>query len=176
MGPGVAHAWLGPRECPRRGLTTMVISGLNHTAFDLAICPRKFKGSFSTFFRGCWRPLGTTRSLTIWILSVGLICCPLTPAYLRDRASLRADLGQSRSGNSSLSPGAYRAQSTIAELAVWEIGPSTSVRAPRNYAGRSPQGREDNLRKVAGQIGGLRGPRSARGQPSLLQKYSYMIT
>ena len=57
-----------------------------------------------------------------------------------DRASLRADLGQSQSGNSSLSPRAYRAQSTIAELAVWEIGPSTSVRAPRNYAGRSPQG------------------------------------
>ena len=47
-------------------------------------------------------------------------------------------------------------KNTIAELAVWEIGPITSVRAPRNYAGRSPQGREDNLRKVAGQIGGLR--------------------
>ena len=34
-------------------------------------------------------------------------------------------------GTGSLSPRAYRAQSTIAELAVWEIGPSTSVRAPR---------------------------------------------
>src|SRR3954447_15075311 len=92
-----------------------------------------------------------------------------------DRASLRADLGQSRSGNSSLSPRAYRARSTIAELAVWEIGPSTSVRAPRNYAGRSPQGREDNLRKVAGQIGGLRGSRSRRGQSSLYYTSNYIM-
>ena len=75
---------------------------------------------------------------------------------LGDRVSLRADLGQSQSGNSSLSPRAYRARSTIAELAVSEILPITSVRAPRYFAGRSPQGAKDNLRKVAGQIGGLR--------------------
>ena len=75
---------------------------------------------------------------------------------LEDRVALRADPGQSQSGSSSLSPRAYRARSTTAELAVSEILPITSVRAPRNYAGRSPRGREDNLPKVAGQIGGLR--------------------
>ena len=42
----------------------------------------KVKGGFSTFFGGCWRPHWTTRSLTLWILSVGLIRCPLEPAHL----------------------------------------------------------------------------------------------
>jgi hypothetical protein len=53
----------------------------------------------------------------------------------RDRDSLRADLGQSQSGSSSLSPRAYRGEPTTAELAVSEILPITSVRAPR-YCGR----------------------------------------
>ena len=48
----------------------------------------KVKGGFSTFFWGCWRPLWTTRSLTIWILSVGLIRCPSMPAYLRGSRAL----------------------------------------------------------------------------------------
>jgi hypothetical protein len=70
-----------------------------------------------------------------------LIRCPLTASHYRgDRHSLRADLGQSHSGSSSLSPQAYRAQRTIAELAVLEILPITSVRAPRYFAGRSLKG------------------------------------
>ena len=73
--------------------------------------------------------------------------CVLSRSCLEDRVSLRADLGQSQSGNSSLSPRAYRAQSTTAELAVSEILPITSVRAPRYFAGRSVEGREGQLAK-----------------------------
>jgi hypothetical protein len=57
-----------------------------------------------------------------------------------DRVPLRADPGQSQSGNSSLSPQAYRVETTTAELAVSEILPITSVRAPRYYGGRSLMG------------------------------------
>ena len=81
----------------------------------------------------------------------------------RDRVSLRADLRQSQSGNSSLSPGACRARSTTAELAVWEIGPITSAHAPRDYGGRSLEGAKVLMPKVAGQIGGLRCLRSRCG-------------
>ena len=87
---------------------------------------------------------------------MGLIGCRSGTLTLEDRVALRADLGQSQSGNSSLSPRAYRAENTTAELAVSEILPITSVRAPRYFAGRSLEGREGNLQKVAGQIGGLR--------------------
>src|SRR5215831_7799580 len=66
---------------------------------------------------------------------------------LEERVALRADLGQSQSGSSSLSPRAYRAQSTTAELAVSEIGPITSVRAPRYFAGRSRKGAKATLEK-----------------------------
>ena len=53
----------------------------------------KIQGQFFDFFRGCWRPLWTTRSLTIWIASIGLIRCPLIPAYLRG-----SRVSQGRSG------------------------------------------------------------------------------
>ena len=49
----------------------------------MSSCPRKVKGQFFDFFWGCWRLLWTTRSLTIWIVSAGLIGCPLTPAGLQ---------------------------------------------------------------------------------------------
>ena len=34
-------------------------------------CPSRLQGQFFVFLRGCRRPLSTTRSLTIWILSNG---------------------------------------------------------------------------------------------------------
>ena len=52
----VKSAWRGPRVCPGRGLTTMVISGLNHTAFDLAVYASR--GTVSRpdarLASGCW--------------------------------------------------------------------------------------------------------------------------
>jgi hypothetical protein len=59
---------------------------------------------------------------------------------LGDRIRHRVDLGQSQSGNSSLSPQAYRVENTTAELALSEILPITSVRAPRYFVGRSRKG------------------------------------
>ena len=78
---------------------------------------------------------------------MGLIGCRSGTLTLEDRVALRADLGQSQSGNSSLSPRAYRAQGTTAELAVSEILPSTSVRAPRYFAGRSLKGAKATFEK-----------------------------
>ena len=60
-----------------------------------------------------------------------------------DRIRLRVDLGQSQPGNSSLSPGACRVENTTAELAVSEILPITSVRAPRYFVGRSLKGAKE---------------------------------
>jgi hypothetical protein len=74
---------------------------------------------------------------------------------LGDRVRLRADLGQSQPGSSSLSPQAYRVEATTAELALSEILSITSVHAPRYYGGRSLGSRRFGLPKVAGQIGGL---------------------
>jgi hypothetical protein len=53
---GVANARLGPRACPRRGLTTMVISGRNHTAFDLAVYASRGRSPVTTqdSLPGCW--------------------------------------------------------------------------------------------------------------------------
>jgi hypothetical protein len=87
-----------------------------------------------------------------------------------DRVPLRVDLGQSQSGNSSLSPQACRVENTTAELAVSEILPITSVRAPRYFGRRSVMGAKVFLSKVAGQIGGLRLPRSNCGQSSFSQQ------
>ena len=66
---------------------------------------------------------------------------------LGDRVPLRADLGQSQSGSSSLSPQAYRVENTTAELAVSEILPITSVHAPRYFGGRSLKGAKVCLAK-----------------------------
>jgi hypothetical protein len=66
-----------------------------------------------------------------WFPAVMFLCT------FGDRIRLRVDLGQSQSGNSSLSPEAYRVEHTTAELAVSEILPITSVRAPRYFLGRS---------------------------------------
>jgi len=57
-----------------------------------------------------------------------------------DRVPLRADLGQSQSGNSSLSPQTYRVENTTVKVAVSEILPITSVLAPRYFGGRSLMG------------------------------------
>ena len=81
---------------------------------------------------------------------------------LRDRGALRADLGQSQSGNSSLSPQAYRVENTTADWAVSEIGPITSVPAPRDFGGRSLKGAKVCLAGGAlelglGAIGALHG-------------------
>jgi hypothetical protein len=62
-----------------------------------------------------------------------------------DHIRLRVDLGQSQPGNSSLSPGACRDENTTAELAVSEILPITSVRAPRYFGRRSLTGREGGV-------------------------------
>ena len=131
-------------------------------------CPTQLQGQFFSFFVGM-RAVSFDSTNGDHLDSIQRAWFPAVQRLFTfgDRVPLRADLGQSQSGNSSLSPRASRAQSTSAELAVWEILPSTSVRAPRNYAWRSPQGREDNLRKVAGQIGGLRGSQSRRRQSSL---------
>jgi hypothetical protein len=64
-------------KAPTKGL-----SALNSMAFGLAVCPCKSRAVFLDFLEGCSRPLWTTRSLTLWILSVGLISCPLEPAHL----------------------------------------------------------------------------------------------
>ena len=88
-----------------------------------------------------------------------------------DRVALRVDLGQSQSGNSSLSSQTYRVENTTVEVALSEILPITSVRAPRYCGGRSLMGAKVFLSKVAGQIGGLRLPRSSRGHSSVSQTY-----
>ena len=80
--------------------------------------------------------------MTIWILSDDLDLLStncFSPSG--ERVSLRADLRQSQSGSSSLSPGAYRGEATTAGLAISEILPITSVRAPRYYTGRSLRAR-----------------------------------
>jgi hypothetical protein len=64
-----------------------------------------------------------------------------------DRIRLRVDPGQSQSGNSSLSPEAYRVENTTAELAVSEILPITSVRAPRYFVGRSLKGAKETCER-----------------------------
>ena len=46
-------------------------------------CPSRLQGQFFVFFRGCRRPLSTTRSLTIWILSNGPDRLSLRNAYSR---------------------------------------------------------------------------------------------
>jgi hypothetical protein len=54
-----------------------------------------------------------------------LVICALSAALsLRGCAPPRADPGQSQSGNSSLFAWDVSRRSTIAELAVWEIGPT----------------------------------------------------
>jgi len=75
---------------------------------------------------------------------------------LGDRVALRADLGQSQSGNSSLSPQAYRVRTRSPNWPYRRLGRSplsvpldTSVSAPL-------WARVSLLQKVAGQIGGLR--------------------
>ena len=37
MGPSVANAWRGPRDLTKTKAHDKEISGLNHTAFDLAV-------------------------------------------------------------------------------------------------------------------------------------------
>src|SRR4051794_21154241 len=95
------------------------------------------KGSFLLFSGEAG---GLFRQRDLWPFGyypTGLIGCRSRTLTLEDRAALRADLGQSQSGSSSLSPRAYRAQGTTAEVAVSEILPITSVRAPRYFARRS---------------------------------------
>src|SRR5260370_17243966 len=54
-----------------------------------------------------------------------------------DRVALRVDLGQSQSGNSSLSPQACRVENTTAELAISEILPLTSLLPPPYFCSHS---------------------------------------
>jgi hypothetical protein len=101
-------------------------------------CPRPRQGQFFLFFAGMSAVTfdsaigghldSTKRS---WASAVqSLITC-------RERVRLRIDLGQSQPGNSSLSPQACRVENTTAELAISEILPITSARAPRYFGRRS---------------------------------------
>lgn len=99
---------------------------------------RSIKGSFFRFSWGCRRPFSATRTVTLWIVSNGPgLLLANASSLSEDRVPLRADLGQSQSGNSSLSPQAYRVENPTADLAVSEILPITSVPAPRYFGGRS---------------------------------------
>jgi hypothetical protein len=74
-------------------------------------CPRRCKGSFLGFFRGCLSALSAARARTLWIASNGPVrLSTCEPCSLGNRVTLRSDLGQSQSGNSTLSPRAYRAK------------------------------------------------------------------
>jgi hypothetical protein len=67
-----------------------------------------------------------------------------------------------------------RLAATVA-LAVWEILPITSVRAPRYFVRRSyEEWRGAKMRKVAGQIGGLERKPSRRGNSSWRQRSGLM--
>ena len=89
-----------------------------------------------------------SKIVDLWAVPKGLVRCSLTAPHCRwNRAPLRVDLGQSQSGSSSLSPRAYRAEDTIAELAISEILPITSVRAPRYCGGRSLRGAKVSFSK-----------------------------
>lgn len=98
--------------------------------------------------------------------------CFLTAFSLGGHAALRADLGQSPSGNSSLFTWDVSRRGTIVELAVWEIGP-TPLSWPLETTYDAPfRGAMEQVWKVARQIGGLRLPRPRRGVPSKYQLLS----
>ena len=58
----------GPRTKAKRGLLTVASFGAPSHGFWSRCLSLKIQGQFFDFFGECWRPLWTTRSLTIWIL------------------------------------------------------------------------------------------------------------
>ncbi len=110
---------------------------------------------FSLFW-GC-RQLSFANAISDHLDTIhGLSRRPLTVSdSIGDSALWRADLGQSQSGNSSLSPRAYRAQNR--DRRIGHIGDFTDhlCPCPSILLWALLEGRKGNSRKVAGQIGGL---------------------
>src|SRR5271157_6122702 len=83
-----------------------------------------------------------------------------------DCVPLRADLSQSQSGNSSLSPQAYRVATRPPKWPYRRFYRSPLFVPLDTTVGAPLWARGSLLQKVAGRIGGLRLPQSSRGQSS----------
>ena len=99
---------------------------------------------FFHFFGGCLFPSLRTVSGTLWNTSKRSVqLCVVICFVIAMRCSLRADLGQRQSGNSSLFAWGVSRRSATVELAISEILPITSVHAPRYFVGRSSCGAKE---------------------------------
>ncbi len=127
---------------PIGGLHPRLTFGDPRTNRYLETCPWQFQGHFFNFRGDAGGHFGSTISDHLDTIQMSDLLPIERFLTFGDRVRLRADLGQSQPGNSSLSPQACRVENTTAELAVSEILPITSVHAPRYFGGRSLTGRE----------------------------------
>ncbi len=136
-----------------------------------------FKGSFLTFWQGCGRSLSTARSVTIWILSKRPDHRPsntsspggiaFVSGSIWDRANRVTQACHLKRVASKTRPPNWPYRRFYRSPLSMPL--DTSVGDPLRVA-------KVSLRKVAGQIGGLRLPRSNRGLSSFIKMYYNIVS
>jgi hypothetical protein len=120
-------------------------------------CPWKYQGQFFLFFVGMQAAyFGSTNGDPLDSIQRAGSAAGQRLFVLGDRVPLRADLGQSQSGNSSLSPQAYRVETRPPNWPYRRLDRSPLSMPLDTSVGAPLWARRSGLPKVAGQIGGLR--------------------
>jgi hypothetical protein len=161
--PGRSSSWA---EVPRASVrSSLELYSCFHA------CPRLFQGQFFRFSQGCRRSFLTARTVTMWIVSNGhgfpLSCSSalsgiaFVSGSIWDRANRVTQACHLKRIASNTRPPNWPYRRFY--RSPLSVPLDTSLDAPF-------RARRQVLRKVAGQIGGLRLPRSSRGQCSFFKR------
>ena len=139
---------------------------------DFDACPRQFQGLFFCFSWGCQRPISAARMVTLWTLPNGPSLLHLEHTSLSGIAFLSGPTCDR--ANRVTQACRLKRIASEHDRRSGRIGDFTDHLCPCPSILRWARGRL--LRKVAGQIGGVRFPQSSRGQSSYLYIELYSFT